>query len=45
MIFESVEHAHHYASALEIDIMIYKNKVIDVSDFKNKHPGKIYMNF
>jgi cytochrome b involved in lipid metabolism len=39
MIFETVEHARHYASGQNIEIMIYKNKVVDVSDFKYKHPG------
>lgn len=39
MKFESVEHAYHYASGQKIDVMIYKNKVIDVSEFKYKHPG------
>lgn len=40
MLFESVEHAYHYASGQQIDIMVYQNKVIDVSEFKLKHPGK-----
>ncbi len=40
MKFESLEHAQHYASGLEIEIMFYKNKVIDITDFKHKHPGK-----
>ena len=39
MIFESAEHAHHYAAGQNIEIMLYKNKVIDVSEFKFKHPG------
>lgn len=39
MKFESIEHAYHYASGQQIDVMIYKNKVIDVSEFKFKHPG------
>lgn len=44
MIFESAEHAHHYAAGQNIEIMLYKNKVIDVSEFKYKHPGK-YLKF
>lgn len=44
MKFESVEHAYHYASGQQLDVMIYKNKVIDVSEFKYKHPGNILIN-
>jgi cytochrome b involved in lipid metabolism len=40
MKFESAEHAYHYATSQQIEVMIYKNKVIDVSEFKQKHPGK-----
>lgn len=39
MIFESVEHAMHYASGLKIEVVFYEHMVIDVTDFKDKHPG------
>ena len=39
MKFESIEHAHHYAAGQNIEIMLYKNKVLDITDFKYKHPG------
>jgi len=41
MIFESIEHAQHYAAGNKVEIVIYDNKVIDVTEFKDKHPGKI----
>ena len=40
MKFESIEHAKHYASTQSLDIMFYQNKIIDVTEFKLKHPGK-----
>lgn len=39
MIFESTEHALHFASGTGIEIVFYENKVIDVTEFKIKHPG------
>jgi hypothetical protein len=39
MIFESIEHAKHYAAGNQIEIVIYENKIIDVTEFKDKHPG------
>ena len=42
MKFESVEHALHYAAGNELEIVIYKNKVVDVTEFKDKHPGNIF---
>jgi hypothetical protein len=42
MIFESIEHAQHYAAGNKLEIVIYDNKVIDVTEFKEKHPGIIY---
>jgi hypothetical protein len=39
MIFESSEHVRHYAAGLGIEIVFYENKVIDVTEFKLKHPG------
>lgn len=42
MIFESVEHALHYAAGNKVEIVIYQNKVVDVTEFKEKHPGRIY---
>jgi hypothetical protein len=44
MKFESVEHAHHYAAGQNIQIMLYKNKVLDITDFKYKHPGNLFKN-
>jgi hypothetical protein len=44
MIFESIEHAQHYASGLNIQILLYDKMVIDVTDFKDKHPGNIIKN-
>lgn len=41
MIFESIEHAQHYAAGNKLEIVIYDNKVIDVTEFKDKHPGKL----
>jgi 4-hydroxysphinganine ceramide fatty acyl 2-hydroxylase len=41
MIFESIEHAKHYASGNNIEIVIYEDKVIEVTEFKEKHPGGI----
>jgi len=41
MIFESIEHARHYAAGNKVEIVIYQNKVIDVTEFKDKHPGNI----
>lgn len=41
MIFESVEHAKHYAAGLKMEIVIFEDKVVDVTEFKLKHPGKI----
>lgn len=40
MIFESIEHALYYAAGNKIEIVIYQDKVIDVTEFKEKHPGK-----
>lgn len=39
MIFESIEHAQHYAAGNNIEIVIYEDKVIEVTEFKEKHPG------
>lgn len=39
MIFESIEHAMHYAAGNKLEIVLYGNKVVDVTDFKQKHPG------
>jgi 4-hydroxysphinganine ceramide fatty acyl 2-hydroxylase len=41
MKFESVEHALHYAAGIDVQMLIYKNKVIDVTEFKHKHPGGV----
>lgn len=41
MIFESKEHALHFASGTQTEIVFYEDKVIDVTEFKNKHPGKL----
>ena len=41
MKFESLTHVHHYAAGMNIDVVIYKNKVIDVTDFKQIHPGGV----
>jgi 4-hydroxysphinganine ceramide fatty acyl 2-hydroxylase len=41
MKFESVEHALHYAAGNDVQIVIYQNKVIDVTEFKEKHPGGV----
>jgi 4-hydroxysphinganine ceramide fatty acyl 2-hydroxylase len=41
MKFESVEHALHYAAGLDMQILVYKNKVVDVTEFKEKHPGGV----
>jgi 4-hydroxysphinganine ceramide fatty acyl 2-hydroxylase len=41
MKFESVEHALHYTAGLDMQMLIYKNKVIDVTEFKEKHPGGV----
>ncbi len=40
MIFESVEHALYYGAGNQFEIVIYEEKVIDVTEFKEKHPGK-----
>jgi hypothetical protein len=42
MKFESVEHAQYYAKGNDVEIVIYQNKVIDVTEFKDKHPGKAF---
>lgn len=39
MIFESLEHAKHYAAGTQTEIVFYEDKVIDVTEFKAKHPG------
>ena len=39
MKFESLTHVQHYASGMNIEVVIHKNKVIDVTEFKIKHPG------
>jgi len=39
MKFESIEHALHYAAGSKIEILIYSGKVVDVTEFKEKHPG------
>jgi 4-hydroxysphinganine ceramide fatty acyl 2-hydroxylase len=39
MIFESIEHALHYAAGNKFEVVIYGNKVVDVTEFKMKHPG------
>jgi len=39
MKFESLTHVLHYASGMNIDVLVYKNKVVDVTEFKQKHPG------
>ena len=41
MIFESIEHAQHYAAGNNIEVVFYENKVIEVTEFKEKHPGGI----
>jgi cytochrome b involved in lipid metabolism len=43
MKFESVEHVHHYAAGNDLEIVIYQNKVIDVTEFKDKHPGTFFL--
>lgn len=39
MIFESSQHALHYAAGLQMEVVFYEDQVIDVTDFKQKHPG------
>ena len=39
MEFESITHAQHYAAGSKIDIVILNGKIIDVSEFKQHHPG------
>ena len=39
MKFESLTHVLHYAAGMKIDVVVYKNKVVDVTEFKEKHPG------
>jgi 4-hydroxysphinganine ceramide fatty acyl 2-hydroxylase len=39
-----VEHALHYASGNQLEILIYKNKIVDVTEFKDKHPGRKIIN-
>ncbi len=39
MKFESLSHVLHYAEGMNIDVIIYKNKVVDVTEFKEQHPG------
>jgi 4-hydroxysphinganine ceramide fatty acyl 2-hydroxylase len=39
MKFESLTHVLHYATGMNMEVLIYKNKVVDVSEFKFKHPG------
>jgi len=41
MKFESLTHVHHYAAGMNMDVVVYKNKVIDVTEFKYKHPGGV----
>ena len=41
MKFDSLTHALHYAAGTKTEILFYKNKVIDVSEFKHSHPGNI----
>jgi len=39
MKFESLTHVQHYAKGMNIEVVVYRNKVIDITDFKKKHPG------
>ena len=39
MEFESLNHAIHYAKGSNLEILFLDNKVINVTDFKNTHPG------
>ena len=41
MKFESLTHAQHFAAGMSMDVVIHKNKVIDVTEFKMKHPGGV----
>ena len=40
MKFDSLTHARNYASASCQEVVIYKDKLLDISKYKHMHPGK-----
>ncbi len=39
MIFESTEQALHYASESQMDVVFYEDRVVEVTEFIDHHPG------